>query len=77
MGRRGAYAIGICVMTFDCRVRPHGVEPVRRAINGAIPPAGKRHHLDFELNEAMAMEHSDLSLEQADRFGAHRLATRG
>src|SRR5262245_37421521 len=29
-----------------------GVEPVRRAVNGAIPLAGKRHHLRLELARA-------------------------
>src|SRR5215831_5890661 len=54
-----------------------GVEPVWRAVNVAIPLAGKRHHLRLELVEAAAMQHATLFIEQRDRFGPHRLAARG
>jgi hypothetical protein len=76
---RGAYAIWDLRYHFrQSRQAPYrSVEPVRRAINCANPLAGKRHHLGFELIAATAMQHSALLVEQADRFGAHRLATRG
>jgi len=36
----------------------HGIKPVRRAVDGAIPLAGKRHHLALELIEPAAMQHT-------------------
>ena len=41
-----------------------GVEPVRRAVNGAIPLAGKRHHLRLELLWGESVRHPHIARMQ-------------
>jgi hypothetical protein len=48
----------------------HGIEPVGRAIDRAIPLATECHHLAFQLIEPATMQHSALLVQQADRFSA-------
>src|SRR5262249_34016497 len=54
----------------------HGIKPVWRAINGAVPFPAECHHLGFQLVEAATMQHAALLIQKADRLGPHRLAAR-
>src|SRR5262245_14865569 len=54
MRLRGAYAIGICVITFDSRVRPHTAASSRfgEPSTARSHSREKRHHLRLELARA-------------------------
>src|SRR5262245_18429844 len=54
----------------------HGIEPIGRAIDRAVPFPAECHHLGFQLVEAATMQHAALLIQKADRLGPHRLAAR-
>src|SRR5262249_40761383 len=55
-----------------------GVEPIRRAVNGAIPLAGKRHHLRLGAalgRERAAPTHPSDAIEQYERAPLHSITS--
>src|SRR5215831_18662426 len=54
----------------------HGIKPVWRAINGAVPFPAECHHPGFQLLEAATMQHAALLIQKADRLGPHCLTAR-